>query len=296
MSGASGFKPRFFRATTSRSWIAAVITAACRTSYRPWLGLAALLVLLAVTAVMFNRTPTGFIPDEDQGYFLILGQGPEGVSLDYTHRVQRDLERVLKQQSEIEVVFDVGGFSFTGSASNKLLMFAKLKPWAERRGEAHSLNAILGRINQAFFFYPRAQVFAFNPPSIPGLGFQGGFTFELEDRASAGIPALLGAAYQVIGPANAPTSGLFRVYTTFTNTAPSLTIDVDREKVKSLGINLVNLFATLQVYLGSVYVNDFDLNGQSFRVYVRPIRRIARASRISSRCTSAARSRRPRSR
>jgi hydrophobic/amphiphilic exporter-1 (mainly G- bacteria), HAE1 family len=236
---------------------------------RPVIAFLCLAVLLAFTGWRFTQTPTGFIPDEDQGFFIVIGQAPEGVSLDYTRGVQADIEAVIRRQPEVANMFDAGGFSFTGSSSNKVTMFVLLKPWSERRGSEHTLNAVLQRVNYGLFTYPKAQAFAFNPPSIPGLGFLGGFDFELEDRGNAGIPALLGAAYQIIGPANAPNSGLSRVYTTFDNSSPSITIDVDREKAKNLGVNLTDLFGTLQVYLGSVYVNDFTLGEQSYRVYVQ---------------------------
>ncbi|GAC1578400.1 MAG: efflux RND transporter permease subunit [Candidatus Elarobacter sp.] len=226
-------------------------------------------ILLAVTGYAYVSTPTGFIPDEDQGFAIISMQAPEGVSIDYTHRVQRKVEAMLRQQPEITDVFDVAGFSFTGSGSNKVTMFMRLAPWSERRGDQHSLNAVLARINQQLFFLPDAQAFAINPPAIPGLGFQGGFALELEDRANQGIQPLLGAAYAIIGPANAPNSGLFRTYTTFRADKPTVLVDVDRDKALSLGIPLTNIFSTMQVYLGSVYVNDFDLGGKSYRVYVQ---------------------------
>jgi hydrophobic/amphiphilic exporter-1 (mainly G- bacteria), HAE1 family len=226
-------------------------------------------VLLGLTALFFVRTPTGFVPDEDQGYFIVSAQGPEGVSLDYTHRVQRTLEAVLKRQPEILNVFDVGGFSFTGTGSNKILMFVLLKPWEDRRGAAHTLDAILARVNPQLYLNPEGvQAFAVNPPAIPGLGFQGGFDFELEDRGNAGLVPLLGAANQVIGQAYAPNSGLTGVYTTFTNNSPVINVDVNRNKAQSLGVNVADVYNTMQVYLGSVYVNDFDMAGRSYRVYV----------------------------
>ncbi len=236
---------------------------------RPWLIFAGLVALLAITGFAFTHTQTGFIPDEDQGYFIVFGQAPEGVSIDYTRKIQDKLEAILRQQPEVQAMFDAGGFSFVGSASNKITMFVQLKPWSERHGPRHSLNAVVQRVNYAFFMQPGVQAFALNPPSIPGLGFQGGFDFELEDRANLGIPALMGAAYQVIGPANAPGSGLFRTYTSFDISSPSVDVAVDRTKVKNLGVNLTDLFGTLQVYLGSVYVNDFTLGGRSYRVYVQ---------------------------
>jgi HAE1 family hydrophobic/amphiphilic exporter-1 len=226
-------------------------------------------LLMAATAFLYLSTPTGFIPDEDQGYFIVSAQAPEGVSIDYTHRFQRKIEAILRQQPEVLNIFDIAGFGFTGTGSNKATMFVLLKPWEQRPGAGHTLDAILQRIGPKLFFLPDAQAFAVNPPAIQGLGFQGGFTFELEDRGNNGLDKLLGAAYQIIGPANAPGSGLYRVYTTFTNNSPQIYANVDRSKAQSLGVNLSDLFNTMQVYLGSVYVNDFDMGGKTYRVYVQ---------------------------
>jgi len=237
---------------------------------RPAVTFAIFVALLAATAFFFTTTPTGFVPDEDQGFFIVSAQGPEGVSIDYTHRVQRMLEATLKRQPEILNVFDIAGFSFTGTGSNKITMFVLLKPWDQRQGSSHTLDAILARLAPQLYLNPMGiQAFAVNPPAVPGLGFQGGFDFELEDRNLAGLPALLGAADQVIGQAYAPGSGLTSVYTTFTNSSPTLAVNVDRNKAQSLGVNLSDLFSTMQVYLGSVYVNDFDMGGKSYRVYVQ---------------------------
>ena len=226
-------------------------------------------VLLAFTGWAYTNTPTGFIPDEDQGFAIIIAQGPPYASIDYTHRYQRTIEAILKQQPEITDVFDAGGFSFTSNGSNYATMFIRLAPWSDRHGSSHTLNAVIQRVNQRLFFVPGVQAFMLNPPAIQGLGFQGGFDFELEDRADAGLPALLGAAYQIIGPANAPGSGLAQVYTTFRNDKPTLAINVNRGEALSLGVPLTDIFNTMQVYLGSVYVNDFDMGGKSYRVYVQ---------------------------
>ena len=227
-------------------------------------------MLLAITALFFIQTPTGFVPDEDQGYFLVSAQGPEGVSIDYTHEVQRMLEATIRRQSEVQNIFDIAGFSFSGTGSNKITMFVLLKPWEERPGKEHTLDAILARLGPQLYLNPKGiQAFAVNPPAVPGLGFQGGFDFELEDRNLAGLPALAAAAGSIIGQAYAPGSGLGFVYTTFTNNSPTLAVNVDRNKAQSLGVNLSDLFNTMQVYLGSVYVNDFDMGGKSYRVYVQ---------------------------
>ncbi|BDE07194.1 multidrug efflux RND transporter permease subunit [Vulcanimicrobium alpinum] len=232
-------------------------------------ALAAFAVLLGVTAWAYTSIPTGFIPDEDQGFAIIAMQAPPGVSLDYTHQKQKIIESILKQQPEISDVFDAAGFSFTGNGSNYATMFIRLRPWSERAGAQHTLDAVINRVNMQLFFLPGVQAFMVNPPAIPGLGFQGGFDFQLEDRGNAGIPAMLGAAYSIIIPANAPSAPTSRVYTTFRNDKPTVLVNVDRSQALSLGVPLTDLFNTMQVYLGSVYVNDFDMSGKSYRVYVQ---------------------------
>ncbi|GAC1658335.1 MAG: efflux RND transporter permease subunit [Candidatus Elarobacter sp.] len=241
---------------------------------RRWLTLVVFALLLGVTGWVYTSTPTAFIPDEDQGFAIVSMQLPEGGSIDKTHQLQRELEQLLHEQPEISDVFDVAGFSFTGSGSNKATMFIRLKPWGERPGKDHVLSAITARVNYRLFTefkgrHPDALVFMVQPPSIPGLGFQGGFAYELEDRANQGIPALAQASMMLIGPAYAPNSPLTGVYTTFRTDKPTIRTDVNRDKAASLGVSLPSLFNTMQVYLGSVYVNDFDMNGKGYRVYVQ---------------------------
>ncbi|HEX3549270.1 MAG TPA: efflux RND transporter permease subunit [Candidatus Elarobacter sp.] len=238
-----------------------------------WGVLAVFAVLLGVTGWVYTTTPTAFIPDEDQGFAIVSLQLPEGSSLDRTHEVQRVAEQILRDQPEITDVFDVAGFSFTGNGSNKATMFIRLRPWGERPGAQHVLGAVVNRINYRFFSdfksrYPDALAIAFQPPSIPGLGFQAGFTYELEDRATQGIPALAAASKALIYPAYMPGSPVTGVYTTFRTDKPTILTDVDRDKASQLGIALPDIFNTMQVYLGSVYVNDFDMNGKAYRVYV----------------------------
>ena len=233
----------------------------------PVLGL--FVVALLFTGWVYQHTPTAFIPNEDQGYALVTVQLPEGSSLDQTHQIQRAVEGILQKQPEVSDIFDGGGYGFSGNGSNNAAMFFRLKPWGERKGYQHSLDAVLGHINSELFKLPNAQSFALNPPAIPGLGFFGGFTFELEDRLGGEIPALAGAAHEVIGSANAPNSGMQRVYTTFRTDKPNVFATIDRNKAMSAGVDLASLFQTMQVYLGSVYVNDFEMAGRSYRVYVQ---------------------------
>ena len=275
--GRSGRKDRGFFRPVNR------VIGATRSGYHralPWvmrrraLVLVVFAVLLALTGYVYTTTPTAFIPDEDQGFALVSAQLPEGTAIDVTHRVQRDIEAVLRDQPEVSDVFDVAGFSFTGSGSNKITMFIRLRPWGDRPGAEHTLSAVKDRVNFRLFTdfkakHPDVLAFAIQPPSIPGLGFQAGFTYELEDRANQGIPALDAASKMLIYPAYAPGSPLTSVYTTFRTDKPVILTDVNRDKASQLGVSLPSLFNTMQVYLGSVYVNDFDLNGKAYRVYVQ---------------------------
>jgi HAE1 family hydrophobic/amphiphilic exporter-1 len=238
-----------------------------------WVVLGVFAVLLGLTGWVYTTTPTAFVPDEDQGFALVSAQLPEGTAIDVTHQVQRDIEKILKQQPEISDVFDVAGFSFTGSGSNKITMFIRLRPWGERPGKQHTLTVVKDRVNYRLFSdfktqHPDVLAFAIQPPSIP-IGFQAGFSYELEDRANQGIPALEAASKMLIYPAYAPGSPVTGVYTTFRTDKPTILTDVDRDKASTLGVSLPSLFNTMQVYLGSVYVNDFDMNGKAYRVYVQ---------------------------
>ncbi len=223
---------------------------------------------LLATFFLFRTAPTAFIPDEDQGFFVVTIQAPEGSSLSHELSVAKRVEAILSKQPEIVHVFDVSGFSFTGSGPNRGILFARLAPWSQRRGAQHSLPALLQRIQMQFFGIPDAQVFAFNLPAIQGVGNFGGFQFELEDRANVGLPALMGTAFGYMGLGNR-NPDLLNVFTTFRINSPQLQIHVDREKAKSIGVSLTDVFNTMQTDLGSFYVNDFDYLNRSYRVMVQ---------------------------
>ena len=223
---------------------------------------------LAATVVLFRSTPTAFIPDEDQGFFIVTIQLPEGASLAQEQAVAARVERILYAQHEVQHVFDVSGFSFTGSGPNRGIAFIRLLPWGQRGGSAHSLDSILQRVQMQFFGIPGAQVFAFNPPAIQGVGNFGGFQFELEDRGNAGLPTLMQTAYGYMGLGN-KNPNLTQVFTTFRIDAPQYQVHMDRDKAKSIGISLTDVFNTMQTDLGSFYVNDFNYLNRSYRVYVQ---------------------------
>jgi hydrophobic/amphiphilic exporter-1 (mainly G- bacteria), HAE1 family len=225
-------------------------------------------LLLGVTYWVYTRVPTGFVPDEDQGYLFILVQGPAGASLDYTMNIVKQAEGVLAQVPEVKHVFGVGGFSFGGAAPNAGVMFVMLQDFVERPGEEHTAKAVVGKLFGAFSQITGAAVIPFLPPSINGLGTFGGFQYQLQDQSGGPIEALAAAAGQVTGQGNT-TPGLARLFTQFTANDPQLIVTVDRDQAKSLGVSLNDITGTMQVLLGSSYVNDFDFNNRSYRVYVQ---------------------------
>jgi len=226
------------------------------------------LLLLAATYWVYIRVPTGFVPDEDQGYVMILIQAPQGASLEYTMNVVRQTERIMQRLPESERMFAAGGFSFAGSAPNQGIVFVQLKDFSERRRPEQSARAIVGRLYGEFSAITGAMVLPFLPPSIPSLAVFGGFTYELLDQSGGPIENLAAAAQQIIGQGNA-TPGLTALFTQFTANDPQLVVDIDREQAKSVGMSLGDITETMQVLLGSSYVNDFDFNNRSYRVYVQ---------------------------
>jgi hydrophobic/amphiphilic exporter-1 (mainly G- bacteria), HAE1 family len=224
--------------------------------------------LLGATYWVYMRVPTGFVPDEDQGYIFVLIQGPQGASLDYTMNIVREVEQVMTKMPESSRMFGIGGFSFAGAAPNQGFMFVQLKDFTERNGPGHSAKAMIGQLYGAFSQITGAMVIPFLPPSINGLGQFGGFTYELLDQSGGAIENLEATARQVIARGN-QTPGLTALFTQFTANDPQLVVDIDREQVKSLGMSLSDVTGTMQVLLGSTYVNDFDFNNRSYRVYVQ---------------------------
>jgi HAE1 family hydrophobic/amphiphilic exporter-1 len=224
--------------------------------------------LLAATYWVYRSVPSGFVPDEDQGYVMVLIQAPPGASLDYTMNIVKQAERIMLKLPETLQMFAAGGFGFVGTSPNQGILFAQLKDFKERPGEMHSAKAVVGQLFGAFSQIPGAMVIPFLPPSIQGLGNFGGFTYELLDQSGGPIENLAATAGLVIGEAS-KTPGLTGVFTQFTANDPQFLATIDREQAKSLGMSLGDITGTMQVLLGSAYVNDFDFNGRSYRVYVQ---------------------------
>ena len=226
------------------------------------------LVGLAVTGYMYGRIPKQFVPNEDQGFFIVMIQAPEGSSLDFEKKIATRVVGILNDQPEVEGVFNVMGWNFNGVGPNHGVMFVPLKPWGERSGANHGLDAVIRRAQYGFFGIPGAQIYAFNPPAVAGLGLYGGFSFEIEDHANHGLDQLYYKALGfMIGGAQDPK--LQNVFTTFRIDSPQLMVSVDRNKAASIEVPIDGIFSALQVYLGSQYVNDFDYLARSYRVYVQ---------------------------
>ncbi|MGD1943635.1 MAG: efflux RND transporter permease subunit [Leptolyngbyaceae cyanobacterium] len=232
------------------------------------LVLAAFVALLVMTGWLYRSVPSAFLPDEDQGYFITLIQGPEGVSLSYTDEVMSRVEDIIQEMPGVRATFAVGGFSLTGSASNSGVVFTTLIPWSER-GPGQSAEAMIGQLFGQFSQITEARVFPVNPPAIQGLGQFGGFQYQLQDRQGnlslndlvANMGAMIGAANQ-----NPNLQGVFSTYSAAT---PQLLINVNRDRAKSLDVDIDDVFSTLQTYLGSRYVNDFTQGQRTYRVYVQ---------------------------
>src|SRR5262249_45593204 len=199
---------------------------------------------------------------------MVLIQAPPGASLDYTMDIVKRAEQTMKAMPETEKMFAAGGFGFTGTAPNQGILFAQMKDFAERRGEEHSAKAIVGRLFGGFGGITGAMVIPFLPPSINGLGNFGGITYELLDQSGGPIENLEAAAQQIVAQGN-QTPGLTALFTQFTANDPQIVVDIDREQAKSLGMALGDVAGTMQILLGSAYVNDFDFNSRSYRVYVQ---------------------------
>ncbi len=231
-------------------------------------SLAVFLVLLGATYALYQRVPRAFIPEDDQGYLMFIVQAPQGASLSYTRDICGKAEELISRDPEINGIFTIVGFSFSGAASNQAILFANLRPFEERKGDTHSAAAIIQRLRGKLSAVSGALVVPFNPPAVQGLGQFGGFQFELEDLGRNSLQDIANAANKLVAKGNASkdVTGLF---TSFTANDPQYLVRIDREKAKSLQVPFNQITDALQVYMGSVYVNDFDFNNRSYRVYVQ---------------------------
>jgi hydrophobic/amphiphilic exporter-1 (mainly G- bacteria), HAE1 family len=223
---------------------------------------------LGATYFVFTRVPTGFVPDEDQGYFIIVIQSPAGASLEYTKAIGKQVSAMLSDIPEVEGTFSIAGFSFAGAAANQGLVFVPLKPYEQRKGKVHTASSIVNRVRPRLFGISGAIVFATLPPPIQGLGQFGGFQFVVQDQAAHKLEELAATAQGFLQQSGQHKE-IVGLYSPFTANDPQYLVTIDREKAKSLHVPLSQITDTLGVYMGSAYVNDFDFNNRSYRVYVQ---------------------------
>lgn len=227
-------------------------------------------LLLAASYWGFTKLPTGFLPMEDQGYAMLSVQLPDAASKARTDAVLAKINSRLATMEGVQGYVSVSGYSLLdgANASNAAAYWIILDPWDERTAPQLSLQAIVGRLWQEAAAIREANVFAFPPPAIIGLGEAGGFQMQLQDRGGVGLPALQQMAEEVVRDANAQ-SGLTNAYSTFRANVPQLFAGVNRTQAKTLDIPISAIFDTLQAYLGSVYVNDFNKFGRVYQVNVQ---------------------------
>ncbi len=230
----------------------------------------AYVALVATTGAGISSLPTGFVPDEDQGYLFVNVQLPDSASSQRTRAVMRQLEDIYAEVPGISDNLSIAGYSLLGgyAGSNLGLAIIILDPWDERKEPEKSITAIQANLQQRFNKIQSGIVFAFAPPPIDGLGAAGGFQMEVLDQGGAGYDALQATAEDMVAAGNGQT-GLTGLNSSFRANAPQLFADVDRVKAKNLDVPLANVFGTLQAYLGSAYVNDFTYNNRSYQVRVQ---------------------------
>ncbi len=234
--------------------------------------LAVFALLLVATWVMFQVVPGGFIPAQDKQYLIGIVQLPDAASLDRTEDVVRQVSQLAGQTAGVDHVIGFSGLSVQGfvNLSNAAVCFFPLKPFNERRTKALSAAGIASVLNKKFSSIRGAVIFAVPPPPVQGLGTTGGFKLYIQDRAAHGYDELARVTAEVLSKARQQRElNPYATYSTFQNSVPQLFADVDRVKAKQQGVPLSSVFDTLQAYLGSVYINDFNRFGRTYRVYAQ---------------------------
>lgn len=219
---------------------------------------------------LLQKLPAGFVPDEDQGYFFVAFNLPDGASMERTDLLMRRAEEDLKSVPGVGEVVTMGGLNLLTNAytSNSATLIVMLTPWDDRHTEEEQIKGIMTNVRSKFAAYPEAITIAFAPPPIPGLGNAGGFQYQLQDQAGASPAALSETAREfILAAAERPeTMGL---YTGYRTTIPQVKLDIDRDKARTLNIPINQVFQGLQIYLGGLQVNDFNLFGRTYKVMVQ---------------------------
>jgi HAE1 family hydrophobic/amphiphilic exporter-1 len=225
---------------------------------------------LGLAYFVFGKVPQGFVPTEDQGYLIVAVQAPSGASLDYTRKIGAQVTAITKNIPEVLGTFAVAGFSFGGATPNAGIVFLTLQPYEKRKGREHTAAAIIERLRGPLSGISGAIVIPFEPPAVQGLGEFGGFQFELQDQGTHTLQDLDKTTHDLIrGSAERKEKDLTGLFSTYTANDPQYVVTIDREKAKSVHIPLSQITDTLSVFMGSAYINDFDFNNRSYRVYIQ---------------------------
>jgi len=237
-----------------------------------YLLLVVFFVGIGATVWTYQHVPTGFIPQEDQGFLMVIVQAPPGSSLAYTSSLAQRAEGIINSNPDIQSLFSIMGFSMSGGSSNAGMMFIMTKPSDQRRGKGHSTGDIAAELNpklQSLLFAPNGGLVAmFEPPAVQGVGSFGGFSFMLQDQGKNTLTDLDRVAHQMVA-ASRVRKDLTGLTTTFSANDPQVLVTIDREKAKAMGVPLSQITTTLGVFMGSEYVNDFDYNNRTYRVFVQ---------------------------
>ena len=237
---------------------------------RPAVALTTFVIISALTMYVFIKLPNEFLPKEDLGYFMVTVQLPNSASLERTEKVTAELSKMLDKYPEIDTYLVINGFSFVkgGNSSNEASLFVMLKDWDERKGKGESATAIIDRINIEATEIQEANIFAINPPSIPGLGASGGLAFVLEDRNNLGTTELENAVATLMENYQEEPA-LMYLQNQFEGNSPQFFLNINRDKIGMMGLQLNQVFDALSSYMGSTFANDFVRFNNIYQVIIQ---------------------------
>ncbi len=235
-----------------------------------WIVAAVFVASLVVTLVVFTSTPTGFLPDEDQGIMYVTIQLPLGSSLQQEQAVGKQASAIVSKLPGVALVFNISGRGIGGSGNgtNVGFLVVRLKPWSERTAANEQVGALLAAMRPKLAAIPSAQILAFNPPAVQGIGSIGGFQYELENPSNGRYEPLDATAIKLIAGANR-SGHVVSANTTFAISAPHYIVTVDRQKAEAAGVSVGDIFDALQSEIGSKYINDFTYSNRVYHVYIQ---------------------------
>ncbi len=233
-------------------------------------GVASLLVICALTGVLYKSLPSTLVPDEDQGYFVAAVMMPEGTSLNRTYETMNSIQKEVREIEGITNIMSIAGYDILSSStkSNSGTLFIKVAPWDERTTQELALTSIIDRVNALNVNHPESMLMAVQPPSLPGLGMVGGWSMELQDMTGHRDKEINDVVNKILVAANQRPE-LEMVYTTFSTDSPICKFDIDRDKIKQLGIDLSDVFTALQVNYGGAQIADFVQFGRTYKVVMQ---------------------------